>query len=50
MKRLTGTPNPSSWKGMKLTTYPSGGIGSASLLGAIHSGCGPRREDGANHR
>ena len=22
MKRLAGTPNPRSWKGMKLTTYP----------------------------
>jgi hypothetical protein len=41
MKRLAGTPNPRSWKGMKLTTYPSGGVGSASLAGAIHSGCGP---------
>jgi hypothetical protein len=41
MKRLAGTPNPRSWKGMKLTTYPGGGVGSASLLGAIHSGCGP---------
>jgi hypothetical protein len=41
MKRLAGTPNPRSWKGMKLTTYPGGGVGSASLAGAIHSGCGP---------
>jgi hypothetical protein len=41
MKRLTGTPNPRSWKGMKLTRYPGGGVGSASLPGAIHSGCGP---------
>jgi hypothetical protein len=40
MKRLAGTPNPRSWKGMKLTTYPGGGVGSASLPGAIHSGCG----------
>jgi hypothetical protein len=41
MKRLAGTPNPRSWKGMKLTTYPGGGVGSASLAGAIHSGYGP---------
>jgi hypothetical protein len=41
MKRLAGTPNPRSWKGTKLTTYPGGGVGSASLEGAIHSGCGP---------
>jgi hypothetical protein len=40
MKRLAGTPNPHSWKGMKLTTYPGAGVGSATL-GAIHSGCGP---------
>jgi hypothetical protein len=40
MKRLAGTPNPRSWKGIKLTTYPGGGVGSASL-GAIHSDCGP---------
>jgi hypothetical protein len=40
MKRLTGTPNPRSWKGMKLTTYLGGGVGSASLAGAIHSGYG----------
>jgi hypothetical protein len=40
MKRLAGTPNPRSWKGIKLTTYPGGGVGSA-LLGATHSGCGP---------
>jgi hypothetical protein len=40
MKWLAGTPNPRSWKGMKLTTYPDGGVGSASL-GAIHSGCAP---------
>jgi hypothetical protein len=40
MKRLAGTPNPRSWKGMKLTMYPGGGVGSASL-GAIHSGCSP---------
>jgi hypothetical protein len=41
MKRLAGTPNPRSWKGMKLTTYLGSGVGSASLAGAIHSGCGP---------
>jgi hypothetical protein len=41
MKRLAGIPNPRSWKGVKLTTYPGGGVGSASLLGAIHSGYGP---------
>jgi hypothetical protein len=40
-KQLAGTPNPRSWKGMKLTTYPSGGEGTASL-GAIHSGCAPQ--------
>jgi hypothetical protein len=40
MKRLAGTPNPRSWKETKLTTYPRGGVGSASLAGAIHSGCG----------
>jgi hypothetical protein len=40
MKRLAGTPNPRSWKETKLTTYPGGGVGSASLAGAIHSGCG----------
>jgi hypothetical protein len=34
-------PNPRSWKGVKLTTYPGGGVGSASLLGANHSSCGP---------
>jgi hypothetical protein len=39
-KRLAGTPNPRSWKAMKLTTYPGGGEGTASL-GAIHSGCAP---------
>jgi hypothetical protein len=41
MKRLAGTPNLRSWKGMKLTTYPGGGVRSALLPGAIHSGCGP---------
>jgi hypothetical protein len=41
MKRLAGTPNPRSWKEMKLTTYPGDGVGSTSLAGAIHSGCGP---------
>jgi hypothetical protein len=41
MKRLAGTPNPRSWKGMKLTAYPGGGVGSASLAGAFHSGCSP---------
>jgi hypothetical protein len=39
MKRLAGTPNPRSWKETKLTTYPSGGVWSASLAGAIYSGC-----------
>jgi hypothetical protein len=41
MKWLAGTPNPRSWKGMKLTTYPGGGVASDLLAGAIHSGCGP---------
>ena len=41
MKRLTGIANPRSWKGVKLTTYPGGGVGSASLPGANHSGCDP---------
>jgi hypothetical protein len=41
MKRHASIPNPRSWKGVKLTTYPSGGVGSASLPGAIHSGYGP---------
>jgi hypothetical protein len=41
MKRLTGIPNPRSWKGVKLTTYPRGGVGSASPPGANHSGYGP---------
>jgi hypothetical protein len=41
MKRLAGIPNPRSWKGVKLTTYPGGGVGSASLQGANHSGCSP---------
>jgi hypothetical protein len=41
MKRLAGIPNPRSWKGVKLTTYPGGGVGSASLPGANHSACGP---------
>ena len=40
MKRLAGTPNPRSWKETKLTTYPGGGVGTASLAGTIHSGCG----------
>jgi hypothetical protein len=40
MKRLAGTSNPRSWKETKLTTYPGGGVGSASLAGTIHSGCG----------
>jgi hypothetical protein len=44
MKRLTGIPNPRSWKGVKLTTYPDGGVCSASLPRANHSGCGPRGE------
>ena len=40
MKRLAGTPNPRSWKGIKLTTYPGRGVGPTPLPGAIHSGCG----------
>jgi hypothetical protein len=40
MKRLTGTPNPRSWKETKLSTYPGDGDGAALLGGAIHSGCG----------
>ena len=40
MKRLTGTPNPRSWKGIKLTTYLGGGVGPTPLPGAIHSGYG----------
>jgi hypothetical protein len=28
-------------EGVKLTTYPGGGVGSASLPGANHSACGP---------
>jgi hypothetical protein len=40
IKVLAGTPNPRSWKQMKLTTYPSGGAGSRwSGDGAMHSGC-----------
>jgi hypothetical protein len=39
MKRLAGTPNPRSWKETKITTYPGGGDGAASLAGGIHSGC-----------
>src|SRR5688572_26082869 len=38
MKRLAGTPNPRSWKETKLTTYPGGGVGSASPAGAMHFG------------
>jgi hypothetical protein len=34
-------PKPLLMEGVKLTTYPGGGIGSASLPGANHSGCGP---------
>jgi hypothetical protein len=45
MKRHAGIPNPRSWKGVKLTTYPGGGVGSASLPGAIHSGCGPSERE-----
>jgi hypothetical protein len=33
MKWFAGIPNPRSWKGVKLTTYPGGGVGSASLPG-----------------
>jgi hypothetical protein len=40
MKRLAGTPNPRSWKEMKLSTYPGGGVGSAPLGETIHSGYG----------
>jgi hypothetical protein len=32
---------PPLGNGMKLSTYPGGGVGSASLEGAIHSGCSP---------
>jgi hypothetical protein len=40
MKTVAGTPNPRSWKQMKLTTYPSGGAGSRwPGGGAIHFGC-----------
>jgi hypothetical protein len=39
MKWLAGTPNPRSWKEMKLTTYPDGGDGAAPLAGGIHSRC-----------
>jgi hypothetical protein len=45
MKRHAGIPNPRSWTGVKLTTYPGGGVGSASLPGAIHSGCGPSERE-----
>jgi hypothetical protein len=39
MKTVAGTPNPRSWKQMKLTTYPSGGAGSRwPGGGAIHFG------------
>jgi hypothetical protein len=39
MKAVVGTPNPRSWKLIKLTTYPSGGAGSRwPAGGAIHSG------------
>jgi hypothetical protein len=41
MKRHASIPNPRSWKGVKLTTYPDGRVGSASLPGANHSGYGP---------
>jgi hypothetical protein len=40
MKWLAGTPNPHSWKETKLTTYPGDGVGTASLAGTIHTGCG----------
>jgi hypothetical protein len=40
MKWLAGTPNPRSWKEMKLSTYPGSGVGSAPLGGTIHSGYG----------
>jgi hypothetical protein len=39
MKWLGGTLSPLSWKAMKLTTYPSGGVGSWwSDGGTLHSG------------
>jgi hypothetical protein len=41
MKRHAGIPNPRSWKGVKLTTYPSGVVESASFPGATHSGYSP---------
>jgi hypothetical protein len=50
MKRLAGTLNPRSWKGMKLTTYLGGGVKSASLPGPSTPAAARRREDGANHR
>jgi hypothetical protein len=34
-------PKPQLMEGVKLTTYPGGGVESASLPGANHSGCGP---------
>jgi hypothetical protein len=38
MKRLAGAAKPHSWKRMKLTTYPLGGLGAWSLAGGtIHS-------------
>jgi hypothetical protein len=38
MKRLAGAAKPRSWKRMKLTTYPSGGLGARSPTGGmIHS-------------
>jgi hypothetical protein len=40
MKQLAGTLNPRSWKETKLSTYPGGGVGPATLGGTIHSGCG----------
>jgi hypothetical protein len=48
MKRLAGIPNPRSWKGVKLTTYPGSGVGLASLPGPTTQVAARWREDGAN--
>jgi hypothetical protein len=38
MKRLAGAAKPRSWKRMKLTIYPYGGLGSNSFgCGTIHA-------------
>jgi hypothetical protein len=33
MKRLAGIPNPRSWKEVKSTTYPGGGVGRSCSRG-----------------